>query len=163
MLLQITEYLDIDLVEERWRCNRCGHDLGDARESYKKGCLVRDRDPREVHFPIGPSKEFNFSLDPKWMRIVEFYCPSCAVMVENEYLPPGHPLTWDIQLDLDKLQQKHGVTSIRTGHAAGRTATRSLRSQDPARRGGAQSKPLHARPSGAAKGVGRRVQPGKPR
>ena len=94
MKVRITEYLDIDLEAERWCCNRCGHDLGDARESYKRGCLVRERDPREIHFPIGPSKEFNFSFDPDWMRIVEFYCPGCAVMVENEYLPPGHPLTW---------------------------------------------------------------------
>ena len=45
MTVQITEYLDIDLENERWCCNRCGHDLGDARESYKKGCLVRERDP----------------------------------------------------------------------------------------------------------------------
>jgi len=110
MQVRITEYLDIELETERWCCNRCGHDLGDARESYKKGCLVRERDPREIHFPIGPSKEFNFSFDPDWMRIVEFYCPGCAIMVENEYLPPGHPLTWDIQLDIDKLKEKYGVT-----------------------------------------------------
>ena len=109
--VQITEYLDIDLEAEEWHCNRCGAGLGDARESYKKGCLIHDRDPREVHFPIGPSKEFNFSFDPKWMRIVEFYCPGCGTMVENEYLPPGHPLTWDIQLDIDKLKERHGVTT----------------------------------------------------
>jgi hypothetical protein len=24
-------------------------------------------------------------------------------------LPPGHPLTWDIQLDIDQLKKKHGV------------------------------------------------------
>ena len=113
MRVRITEYLDIDLEAERWCCNRCDHDLGDARQSYKRGCLVRERDPREIHFPIGPSKEFNFSFDPDWMRIVEFYCPGCAVMVENEYLPPGHPLTWDIQLDIDKLKEKHGVTGRR--------------------------------------------------
>ena len=94
-IIQITEYLDIDLERERWRCNRCDHDLGDAREPYKKGCLIRERDPREVHFPVGPNKEFNFSFDPEWMRLIEFYCPGCAVMWEVEYLPPGHPLTWD--------------------------------------------------------------------
>ena len=119
MLLQITEYLDIDLANERWRCNRCNTDLGDARESYKKGCLVHDRDPREIHFPIGPSKEFNFSLDPKWMRIVEFYCPGCGAMVENEYLPPGHPLTWDIQLDIDKLKKKYRVRGKRKAKSRG--------------------------------------------
>ena len=30
-------------------------------------------------------------------------------MVEVEYLPPGHPLTWDIQLDIDQLKKKLGV------------------------------------------------------
>ena len=56
---------------------------------------------------VGTNKDFNFSFDPEWIRIVEFYCPSCAVMVENEYLPPGHPLTWDIDLDLDALKRKY--------------------------------------------------------
>ena len=124
MLVRITEYLDIDLESERWCCNRCGHDLGEARESYKKGCLVRERDPREVHFPIGPSKEFNFSFDPDWMRIVEFYCPGCAIMVENEYLPPGHPLTWDIQLDIDKLREKYGVTGRKKAAKAAKPAAK---------------------------------------
>jgi acetone carboxylase gamma subunit len=110
-LIRITEYLDIELERERWCCNRCGADLGPAREPWKKGALIRERDPREVHLPIGPSKEFNFSFDPEWMRIVEFYCPKCAVMIDNEYLPPGHPLTWDIQLDVDQLKAKHGVAS----------------------------------------------------
>lgn len=111
MRIQITEYLDVDLLTETWHCNRCGHALCSAHASYKEGCAVRERNPHEVHFPVGPSKEFNFSFDPQWMRIVEFYCPNCAVMVENEYLPPGHPLTWDIQLDLDFLREKHGMSS----------------------------------------------------
>ena len=46
---RITEYLDIDLDGERWHCHRCGHDLGSARENYKKGCLIAHRDPGEVH------------------------------------------------------------------------------------------------------------------
>ena len=112
--IQITEYLDIDLESERWCCNRCDHDLGNARDSYKKGCLIRERDPQEVHLPVGPSKEFNFSFDPQWMRLLEFYCPGCAVMVEVEYLPPGHPLTWDIQLDIDGLKKKNGVKRKKT-------------------------------------------------
>jgi len=111
-LIRITEHLDIDLEHERWRCNRCGADLGSAREPWKLGTLIRDRDPREIHFPIGPSKEFNFSFDPNWMRIVEFYCPKCAVMIDNEYLPPGHPLTWDIQLDIDQLKARHGTVPV---------------------------------------------------
>ena len=51
--------------------------------------------------------DYTFAPDPAWCRIVEFYCPGCGVMVENEYLPPGHPLTHDIELDIDKLKKKY--------------------------------------------------------
>jgi hypothetical protein len=71
MLIQMTEYLAIDLATERWICHRCGHDLCSAHECYKKGCLVRARDPREIHFPLGPSKEFNFSFDPEWISLID--------------------------------------------------------------------------------------------
>jgi acetone carboxylase gamma subunit len=67
--------------------------------------LLHDRDPREIHPPL-VSGEFNFSPDPMWVRIVEIYCPSCGVQMETEYLPPGHPLTWDIEIDLDRLKQR---------------------------------------------------------
>jgi acetone carboxylase gamma subunit len=103
--IRVTEYLDLDVEREKWFCNRCGHALGPARENYKRGCLLYDRDPREIHPPL-VSGEFNFSPDPLWVRIVEFYCPSCGVQMETEYLPPGHPLTWDIEMDLDSLKQR---------------------------------------------------------
>lgn len=102
---RITEYLEIDLERERWTCQRCGRDLGNARESYKKGCLIADRDPREVHPPIVEG-EYGFAPDPEWCRIVEFYCPGCATLLETEYLPPGHPLTHDIELDIDALKAR---------------------------------------------------------
>ena len=101
----MTEYLDLDLDSERWFCNRCGHDIGPASETYKKGCLLYDRDPREIHPPI-VSGDFNFSPDPNWIRIVEFYCPGCGTQVETEYLPPGHPITHDIELDLPSLKRR---------------------------------------------------------
>jgi acetone carboxylase gamma subunit len=90
--LRVTEYLDLDLDRERWLCNRCGHEIGPARENYKRGCLLYDRDPREIH--------------PLWVRIVEFYCPGCGTQVETEYLPPGHPITHDIEIDLDSLKER---------------------------------------------------------
>jgi acetone carboxylase gamma subunit len=104
--IQIAECLDIDLDHEQWSCSRCGHFLGSAREPYKLGCLVRERNPHEVHPPIGPNPEYNFSFHPDWIRIIEFYCPQCATMIENEYLPLGHPLTWDIEIDIDALKAK---------------------------------------------------------
>jgi acetone carboxylase, gamma subunit len=105
----ITEYLEIDLPTERWHCRRCDHDIGPARAPYKEGLLVYERDPREIHRPIlDPTLyEFTYSPDPKWCRIIEFYCPECGTMMENEYLPPGHPLTNDIELDIDKLKATH--------------------------------------------------------
>lgn len=104
----ITEYLEIALDTERWHCRVCGHDIAAARDNYKTGLLVYERDPREIHDPIlDPSYEFTYAPDPKWCRIVEFYCPSCGTQVEVEYLPPGHPLTHDIELDIDKLKERH--------------------------------------------------------
>ena len=107
MRVSVTEYLDIELPARRWICNRCNTDLGPADRSYKEGCLIANRNPREVHPVIGTDEHFNFSFDPEWIRLVEFYCPGCGTMVETEYLPPGHPLTWDIQLDLDAFERRH--------------------------------------------------------
>ena len=107
--LRVTESLDLDLERERWLCNRCGYEIGPARDNYKKGCLLYDRDPREIHPPL-VSGEFNFSPDPLWVRIVEIYCPGCGAQIETEYLPPGHPITWDIEIDLDSLKER-----LRTG------------------------------------------------
>ena len=103
--IRVTEYLGLNLDREEWSCNRCGQVLGSARDNYKKGCLLYDRDPREVHKPILEGK-YTFSPDPDWIRIVEFYCPGCGTQVETEYLPPGHPITWDIEIDIDSLKRK---------------------------------------------------------
>ncbi len=106
--VDITEYLSIDLIAERWHCRRCNHDIGPARSAYKRGLLVYDRDPTEIHRPIlDRSYEFTYAPDPSWCRILEYYCPSCGAMVETEYLPPGHPPQNDIELDIDALKARH--------------------------------------------------------
>ena len=71
--IPMTEYLEIDLADERWRCRRCAHDLGSARGNYKEGTLVYDRDPTEIHRPlINPARYgFTFAPDPAWCRILE--------------------------------------------------------------------------------------------
>jgi acetone carboxylase gamma subunit len=101
--IRITEYLGIDTETERWSCERCGKDLGSARSNYKEGCLVAERDPREVH-PSRIEGAYTFAPDPEWCRLVEFYCPGCLVLVEVEYLPTGHPITYDIEIDIDELK-----------------------------------------------------------
>ncbi|MGH8596725.1 MAG: acetone carboxylase subunit gamma, partial [Gammaproteobacteria bacterium] len=50
--------------------------------------------------------EYSFAPDPAWARIIEFYCPHCGRQIETEYLPPGHPITHDIELDLDSLRER---------------------------------------------------------
>jgi acetone carboxylase gamma subunit len=105
---QVTEYLEIDLTDRTWQCTECGEVLGSAEENYKHGCMVRERNPEEVHPPLIEDEEYTFAPDPEWVRIIEFYCPGCGTMVENEYLPPGHPVTNDTELDVDKLIEEHG-------------------------------------------------------
>ena len=108
MKVRITEYLEIDLETEQWCCQRCGQSLSSARDSYKKGCMVAERKLEEVHNPLLEGQEYRFCPDPDYCRLIEFYCPQCAVMIENEYLPPGHPITHDIELDIDALKKRFG-------------------------------------------------------
>jgi acetophenone carboxylase len=102
--MQITETLDIDLEKEMWCCNRCGTPLISAKKNYKEGCLIAERSPLEVHRPLVKG-DFNFAPSPEWCRVIEFYCPGCGVMFEVEYLPPGHPITYDIEIDLEELKK----------------------------------------------------------
>jgi acetophenone carboxylase len=106
MRKQITEYLDIDLHSEMWICRRCEYQLISAHENYKKGCLVYDRNPHEIH-PPEIEGAYTFSPDPGWIRYVEFYCPQCGTLIETEVLPPGHPITHDLELDIQKLKEKY--------------------------------------------------------
>lgn len=104
-LIRYTENLDLDVERELWLCAGCGHEIISARENYKKGCLVADRDPSEVHPKVieGP---YNFAPDGDWVRLLEFYCPGCMKQIETEYLPAGHPVTHDIELDIDSLKSR---------------------------------------------------------
>jgi acetophenone carboxylase len=115
-LLHVAEYLDLDIEAERWRCHSCGHDLGAGRENYKRGLLVADRDPSEIHRPLIEG-DFTFAPNPDWIRILEFYCPGCGRQVETEYLPPGHPITHDTEIDLDSLQRRLAAGEVRVNDA----------------------------------------------
>ena len=110
MKVRITEYLDVDLATEQWCCNRCGYAIASARENYKTGCLVAEVPIEEAHPPLVDGAAYTFTPDPDYCRLIEFYCPNCAVTIENEYLPPGHPVTHDIELDIDALRRRHGIS-----------------------------------------------------
>ena len=106
MKVLITENLRIDLDTERWECRACDGELFDARDNYKRGLLVHDRDPREIHKPLLDPERYalTYAPNPEWCRILEYYCPHCGSMIETEYLPPGHPPVRDIEFDLDALK-----------------------------------------------------------
>lgn len=110
MKRRITENLDIDTDALEWLCHACGVSLGPASANYKEGCLVAARDPREVWQPL-IEEEYNFSYDPGWMRLVEYYCPECGGLIELDVLPPGHPIPRDFELDLRKLVEKAAAES----------------------------------------------------
>jgi len=105
--VQITAYLEVELETETWICARCDERIADAADNYKTGCRVAERDPTEVHKPELDG-EYTFAPDPEWCRIVEFYCPGCGTMLETEYLPPGHPITHDVDPDLGRLRERAG-------------------------------------------------------
>lgn len=103
-----TEYLQINLDKETWECRVCEHELGSARENYKRFTKIYDRNPQEIHRPkLDPAKyEYTFSPDPNVCVIYEFYCPGCGTMMDVEYSVPGHMPLHDFELDIDSLKQK---------------------------------------------------------
>ena len=102
----VTEYLEIDLEKKMWHCRRCDRPLIAADQNYKEGCLVYSRDPATVYDPITKDERYSFSPDATVCAFVEFYCPGCGTLLETEALPPGHPPTHDIELDLDNLNRE---------------------------------------------------------
>ncbi len=124
--IRFTENLDLDLDAEAWCCHACGQRIASARENYKTGCLVADRAPSEVQAPIIDG-DYTFAPDEAWVRILEFYCGGCGRQIETEYLPPGHPITHDIELDVDSLKGRlaAGELTVKNGrlHRAPRWQT----------------------------------------
>lgn len=108
--IRITESVDIDLDKEMWCCGRCGVEIHQARESYLKGCLVYERPANEIYGPPIPVKQDTVTIShapaADFMRVVEFYCPSCGALMTVQYLPPGHPIVFDIELDIDQLKER---------------------------------------------------------
>jgi len=109
MLVQITEALDIDLDRELWRCNKCKTELVSCKKSYKEGCLVAEREPSDVHNPV-VKEGVTFSPDPRYCKIIEYYCPNCGLLIEVEYLPPGHPPLHDIEIDIESIRTRLAST-----------------------------------------------------
>lgn len=101
VLRKITEYLALDLDSETWYCAECNARLGSARQNYKKFCLIREREPKEIYPP-----KWGYAADSDWCTVREFYCPVCGVLMDVTYQPPGYPIVHDIELDLDEMKRR---------------------------------------------------------
>ena len=100
----MTETMEIDLDRELWRCWRCAHEIGPARDNYKEGLLIYERDPTDIHRPPLDSSLYTSPCTDPMGAALEYYCPSSRVMIEVEYLPPGHPPVRDMEFDIDALK-----------------------------------------------------------
>ena len=94
MQMMIGEYLDVvgEGDKRRFKCNRCGQDLGPMSENYKLKLKSRER-PMDVlgkYYPGTEHSRFVFR---------EYFCPGCATQMEVEVTKPGDPPMWDIKLD----------------------------------------------------------------
>lgn len=107
MNYQITPNLAIDTERQQWVCTECGQSLVESTKNYKFGCLVYSRDLSTLYRPLVDGK-YSFAPNNQWVRLLEFYCPTCGTLIETEVLPPGHPITHDIELDLDALANERG-------------------------------------------------------
>jgi len=76
----------------------CGHEFGDYRVNWKLSAHVYVRDTEESINEIYPAL---MGCHPDWMQLREYYCPGCATQLEVEAVPPGYPVVFDFQPDLD--------------------------------------------------------------
>ena len=76
----------------------CGYEFGDYHVNWKLSALifVRDSDEKmqEIYPPLMHSK-------PNWIQLREYYCPRCRAQLEVEAVPPGYPVVFDFQPDLE--------------------------------------------------------------
>jgi predicted RNA-binding Zn-ribbon protein involved in translation (DUF1610 family) len=108
--VRVTESLDIDLESEKWCCHHCGEVMNSAREPFMKGTLVYEKPAGEIYGdPVKLSRDttISYAPDPDFMRVIEFYCPGCGALISVQYLPPGHPIPNEIQLDIDHLKARY--------------------------------------------------------
>ncbi len=83
------------------RCE-CGHDFGDYRTNWKLSALIFVRNTASDMHEIYPKM---MGSDPDWMELREYYCPGCKRQLDVEAVPPGYPITFDFEPDLETLYE----------------------------------------------------------
>jgi acetone carboxylase gamma subunit len=99
ILLPLGEHLYI-VQQGRRRIVKCecGHELGDYRKNWKLSAHIHVRDTEKSLREIYPVSDL---CDPEWMEIREFICPGCSTLLEVEACPPGYPIVFEFEPDLD--------------------------------------------------------------
>jgi acetone carboxylase gamma subunit len=83
------------------RCT-CGHEFGDYKVNWKLSALIFVRNTPELIGEIYPEL---MGSDPSWMELREYYCPGCQRQLEVEAVPPGYPVIFDFEPDLEALYE----------------------------------------------------------
>ena len=76
----------------------CGHEFGDYRQNWKLEALVRVRETQDEIEELYPKM---MAANAAWMQLREFICPGCKTLLEVEAVPPGYPILFDFQPDLE--------------------------------------------------------------
>jgi acetone carboxylase gamma subunit len=79
------------------RCD-CGHDFCRHDRNWKMEAAIFVRDDEETMLEVFPKMAGG---DPEWIEVREFYCPSCALMLEIDCAVPGYPVLHDFLPDVE--------------------------------------------------------------
>ena len=115
--IHVAEYLDLDVDSERWHCHSCGHDVGDARENYKTGLLIHERDPGEIHRPMIDGR-VHLRPEPRVDADHRVLLPGLRpARSRPSTCPRVIPITHDTEIDIDALQRKLASGELRVDEA----------------------------------------------
>jgi len=100
ILLPLAPHLYIVEKEDGSRVVKCdcGHEFGDYHENWKLQALVYVRDTEEKLQEIYPPMMHS---DPELVVLREYFCPGCKAQLEVEAVPPGYPIIFDFEPDLE--------------------------------------------------------------
>jgi acetone carboxylase gamma subunit len=97
--MQLDHHLEIT-EEGRYRCRKCGHDLGSAATNFKQHAVCKVR-PIEYANPliVDPA---TFIDDEVVFR--QYFCPGCATLLENEVILADSEPVWDKQVEVAEVK-----------------------------------------------------------
>ena len=99
ILLPLAEHLYVVAGAEGRvvKCD-CGHQFGPVTKNWKHAARILVRDTEELLEEIYDPYH---RCDPRWMELREYYCPGCWSLLEVEAVPPGYPVVFDFEPDID--------------------------------------------------------------